>query len=351
MKDAMKIVAFLPNWVGDAVMATPALRGIRDHFQEAEIVAVVRPPIGDVVAGTGLVDRVLTHRMRSSDHWSRGWRFAMRLRAEAFDTAVLFPNSLRSAWLAYVAGARRRVGFARDARQLLLTDALIPKSRQEPNPVLDEYIRLARQLGCDVPNRQMELAVTGRDEVAFRDFSGRQSDEFRSRGIITLNPGGAFGAAKHWPIGHFAELATRISNDLLRSVLVLCGPAEREQAREIVQRACSPYVSSLANEQPSLGLTKAAIRSSELLVTTDSGPRHFAAPFGVPVVTLFGPTHIAWSETFDGNAIHLQHRLDCGPCQKRVCPLGHHRCMTDLLPDRVFEAVRSALLKKEQLAA
>ena len=94
----MKIAVFLPNWVGDAVMATPALRAIRTKYADAEIVAVLRPPIGDVIAGTGLIDRVLTYEPRGSDPWRRTFRFTFRLRYEQFDLVVLFPNSVRSAW-------------------------------------------------------------------------------------------------------------------------------------------------------------------------------------------------------------------------------------------------------------
>lgn len=347
----MKIAVFLPNWVGDAVMATPALRAIRTDYADAEIVAILRPPIGDVLAGTGLVDRVVTHLPRSSDPWRRGWRFAMKLRAEAFDTAVLFPNSLRTAWLAFAAGSKRRIGFARDGRGSLLTDRLIPRSRSTPNPVIDEYLRLANHLGCRNLTRRMELAVLPEDERRLEAFFETQSKEFQARPLITFNPGGAFGAAKHWPVTHFAELATRVAEGLSHSVLVLCGPSEREQAREIVARSGHPLVTSLADVQPSIRLTKAAVRASRLLVTTDSGPRHFAAPFGVPAITLFGPTHIAWSETFVANASHLQQQVDCGPCQQRVCPQGHHRCMTELSPNRVFDAVRSVLRQESQQAA
>ncbi|MDF1746346.1 MAG: glycosyltransferase family 9 protein, partial [Gimesia sp.] len=108
---------------------------------------------------------------------------------------------------------------------------------------------------------------------------------------------------------------------------------------------------SLAAEPLHLGLTKAAIQHSELLVTTDSGPRHFAAPFQIPVVTLFGPTHILWSETFYDRGLHLQLDLDCGPCQQRICPLGHHRCMKELDADQVFQAVVSHLNSQKANAA
>ncbi|MBA3313348.1 MAG: lipopolysaccharide heptosyltransferase II [Planctomycetota bacterium] len=347
----MKLAVFLPNWVGDAVMATPALRAIRNHHRDAEIVAVLRRPIDEVLAGTGLVDRVLIHSPRGSDPWQRGLRFALRLRAEAFDVAILFPNSLRTAGLAFVSGAKRRIGFSRDRRGRLLTDALTPKPRDVPHPVIDEYLRIAAHLGCEELSRKAEIAVLPDDEQRFETFRRSLPHELQSRPLITLNPGGAFGSGKHWPTQHFATLAQRIGGELGHLTLVLCGPAERDQAREIVRLASHPLVASLADEILSIGLTKAAVRASSLLVTTDSGPRHFAAPFGVPAVTLFGPTHIAWSETFSKDAVHLQVPVECGPCQQRVCPLGHHKCMVDLSVDRVFEAVQTVLHRRLRDAA
>ncbi len=98
---------------------------------------------------------------------------------------------------------------------------------------------------------------------------------------------------------------------------------------------------SLADEPSGIGLTKACIRRSALLVTTDSGPRHFATAFDVPAITLFGPTHIAWTLTYHPKALHLHHPVPCGPCQKPACPEGHHRCLRDLTPESVHRlAVR-----------
>src|SRR5262249_44094495 len=132
-------------------------------------------------------------------------------------------------------------------------------------------------------------------------------------------------------------------------VLVLCGPGERSLAREIAGLAGRPAVASLADVPLSLGLTKACVRRADLLVTTDSGPRHFAAAFDRPGGTLFGPAHIAWTETYYPRAVHLQERVPCGPCQRRVCPLDH-RCMTQLLPDTVYAAA-VGLLARDRLSA
>lgn len=346
----MKIAVFLPNWIGDTVMATPALRGVRTHFADAEIVGVMRPYVADVLAGLELIDRSLFYNPRGRDPQQRGWRFVRQLRGERFDLALLLPNSWRSAWLAWISGAPRRVGFARDGRGWLLTDGVRPKPKRTPHPVIGEYLRLAAELGCKQLDRTMELTTSPDDERALERFWSRHPAQLRTRGVVCLNPGGAFGAAKHWPSEHFGALGRRIAEEHGRTVLVLCGPSERDEARQIVRHAAHPQVVSLSEEPPSLGLTKAAIRNCELLVTTDSGPRHFAQPFGVPVITLFGPTHIAWSETFYEKAVHLQVKLDCGPCQQRVCPLKHHRCMRELSVDQVYAAVCRALEQQTAIA-
>lgn len=343
----MKIAVFLPNWIGDAVMATPALRALRQRFPEAEFVAVLRPYVAPVLEGLDLVDRQLWHHPRGRDRRQRGVGFLRALRRERIDLAVLFPNSLRSAWLAWAGGARRRAGIDRDGRGWLLSDPVPASAPKVPVSALDEYLRIAQALGCPQPATQMELATTATDERMFEDLREVSPLQLSPGRYICLNPGGAYGSAKHWPNEHFAELARALVANTGREVLVLCGPAERAQARAIVEQAASPLVDGLADRAVSLGLTKAIVRHSRLLITTDSGPRHFAAPFDVPVVTLFGPTHIGWSENHYARAVHLQLDLDCGPCQERTCPLGHHRCMRDLAPRDVLGAALR-LLKRDQ---
>ena len=355
----MKLAIFLPNWIGDVVMATPALRAVRNQFPSAEIVGIMRPYVADVLAGTGLIDRTLYYHPRGKNPAQRGFSFLRTLRGERFDTALLLPNSLRTGALAWLSGARRRVGFARDWRGLMLTDRVTPKSKSVPHPVMDEYLRLAEQLGCCNPGRQMELAVLPEDQAKLDDFwsdrwlmvdgEWKQFTRQNPPSYVCFNTGGAFGAAKNWPREYFAKLAYRVATEFNKTVLIVCGPSERDDARWIAAEARHSSVLSLADVPLSIGLTKAAIRQSELLVTTDSGPRHFAAPFGRPVITLFGPTHIAWSETYYDRGEHLQLKLECGPCQQRECPLKHHRCLRDLSVDTVFAAVERHLSKRWRL--
>jgi heptosyltransferase-2 len=212
-----------------------------------------------------------------------------------------------------------------------------------PSPVIDDYNRLAVALGTPDPGHRMELFTTPDDEAS-ADKVWAKFWLARHARVIALNPGAAFGSAKCWPVQSFAQLARLFSQRLGAGVVVLCGPAEREMARRIAEDSRSPHVFALSDTRLSLGLTKEIVRRADLLVTTDSGPRHFAAAFNRPVVTLFGPTHIAWTETYFEKAVHLQEEVPCGPCQRRVCPLDH-RCMRDLSPSEVFAAAESLLTR------
>ncbi len=342
----MNIAVFLPNWIGDAVMATPALRALRQHFPASRLVSILRPYVAGVLEGIPWLDQQLFLDTRGP--WSRRLPAVVkRLRKERIDLAVLFPNSIRSALVAWLGGCRRRVGYTRFGRSCLLTDRLEPvrgtDGRLLPSPVIDAYNRLVTHVGCPPPSFRMELATTPLDEQA-ADGVWQQARFSLYPEIVCLNPGAAFGSAKHWPTVYFATLARELAHRRGSGILVLCGPGERAMAKKIVDWAGRAGVHSLADYPLSLGLTKACVRRADLLITTDSGPRHFAAAFDRPVITLFGPTHIAWTETYFPKALHLQKKVDCGPCQLRGCPLDH-RCMSLLTPQEVFSAATDWLTR------
>lgn len=342
----MTVVVFCPNLIGDTVMATPALRALRSAYPEARIVGVVKPHVAPTLDGNPWLDALIRHDPKARDRRQRTPAVWRALRAERADLAVLLPNSFRSALLAWSSGIARRVGYDRGGRGVLLTDRLTvardADGRRLPVPAVDYYLALVRRVGCRVDSLRTELRTTADDESA-ADLAWAGLGLTPDRPVVCFNTGGAFGPAKSWPVSHFATLARRLVHENGVRVLVVCGPSERAPAREIVQRADHPDVVSLADLRLGLGLTKACVRRSALMITTDSGPRHFAAAFGVPVISLFGPTHIAWTRTYHPHAVHLFRPLPCGPCQQPVCPLGHHRCMTELTPDDVFRAAQRML--------
>jgi heptosyltransferase-2 len=352
---AMRIGVFLPNWIGDVVMAGPALRAVREHFAPPHtIVGVMRPYVSDVLAGTEWLDEQAYYDPRSRDASLRTMSLIRRLRSQRLDVAVLLTNSFRSAAIAWAAGARRRIGYVRYRRGLLLTDRLTPPTsggKLLKHPMVDYYLELAHRAGCTSQSRRLELATSAEDERA-ADLVWKKFKLQPPGRVVVLNSSGAFGAAKLWPPEHFGELASRVASRLNHDVLVICGPSERPIASEVVRRANHPRVFSLADEPLSIGLSKACVRRARLMVTTDSGPRHFAVAFGVPVIGLFGPTPPIWGDNPTARAIHLQlDHLECFGCHQRECPLGHHRCMRDLTPEMVYQAVAAELGQNREATA
>ena len=201
-------------------------------------------------------------------------------------------------------------------------------------------------LGCDTGFRPLELATTVEDEAEadalWALFGWHAGDP-----VVVLNTGAAYGAAKTWPDEHFTALARWLATAQQLRVLLICGPAERRAVAEICRQADHPSVKSLADQELRIGLSKACVRRGSLMVTTDSGPRHFAAAFDVPCITLFGPTDPAWSDNTNRRAIDLSLDLPCAPCAGRTCPLGHHRCMRDLTVEKVAAAVTRLMERLE----
>jgi heptosyltransferase II len=349
----MNIALFLPNWLGDVVMATPALRAIRRHFgAAARITGIVRPHLVELLAGSPWLDDLW--RFDPHGAHARYGRIALVrcMRRAKFDLAVLFPNSLHVALLAWAGGARQRVGYARNLRGPLLTTKLYPPRdglRIAPAPMVDSYLALAEAVGCPSESPRLSLPVTEAQrragEVAWRELGLRSDGR-----VVALNSNGAYGAAKVWPAEHCGTLARMIAQRLDHDVLVVCGPSEVERAREIVAHAAAPRVFSLARHA-GLATTMGCLSRARLLVSTDSGPRHVAAALGRPVITLLGPTLPVWIDNATVAGSYVRTDLDCLGCGKRTCPLEHHRCMRDLAPQRVCDEVEKYLVESAERAA
>jgi heptosyltransferase-2 len=231
----------------------------------------------------------------------------------------------------------------------LLTDPIpVPaKQKTEPESSVDGYLRLVDAIGFTPHSRQLQLATRPDDEAA-ADAIWRRLALPSPHDVLLLNVGGAYGAAKRWPAEYCVSLALRAAKECGLTTLVLCGPREREAAAAIEAAAGHHQVRSLAREDVSFGATKAIIRRSRLMVTTDSGPRHIAAALGTPTVVLFGPMDPRLSRNYQRHSIELRVHLDCSPCGRRVCPLGHHKCMRDLTVDRVLHAILQTLRQNRE---
>lgn len=293
-------------------MATPSLRAIRDSLPGIFIGGLVRPGIDQLLAGTSFFDEVHTIRRDGV----MGPKFtAAKVRPRRYDTALLFTNSFSTALVTRIAGVPRRIGYDRDARGILLTDRLRAPKRPSGDwaviPAVDYYWRLARYLvdGPEAiahdaapsclsarPPIYMELATTPEEERAADEVlarAGLTPEALSSTRFGVLNPGGN-NPAKRWPTDRFAAVADHLTTRHGVRVLVNGSPDEVGLADEIAGKARSSLI-----RLPALGVTlgslKALVRRSAIMVTNDTGPRHIAAAFGVPVVSLFGPTDHRWT--------------------------------------------------------
>jgi heptosyltransferase-2 len=344
--DPARILIVLPNWVGDLVLATPALRAMRARFAESKITFLVKPHLADILAGGDWMNDTVYWPAKGRTRAKNRQGFlglAGELRDRDYDWAVLLTNSFRSAMLTRLAAIRRRVGYDRDGRGLLLTDKLLAAKadgKYLPVPMTRYYNAIARYLGCrDCPTK-LELYTTPREEAIAEQTLVEAGIE-KGRPFIVLNPAASFGPAKCWLPERFAEVGDQLAREHGAAVFIMCGPKETQIARQV---AGTMREAPVVLDRPvlPLGPSKALIRRASLLVTNDTGPRHFANAFGTPVVTIFGPTDPEWTATDAAAERSLMVPVDCGPCMKRHCPLDH-RCMTRISSDMVLEKARELL--------
>jgi len=342
----VRIGVLLPNWVGDVVMATPALRTLRKHLPDARIIGLSRPYLISLLEGTPWLDAIIPWEHKGKGRFSRSTKTLRLLRSEQLDVLISLRASLSAGIFGWLSGAKQTVGYARHSLGWLLTKPIRPLHhglKSEPISAVDDYLHLIKQsFGFAAANKQLELATTPANEAA-ADGVWKRLNLPAGKQIMLLNTGGAFGDAKHWPSEYSVSLALRAADEFGLTTLVLCGPQERAAAAAIASAANHPQVKSLANDDVSFGTTKAIVRRSRLMVTTDSGPRHIASALNTPTVAMFGPIDARWSRNYQKQSIELTVPLECAPCGQHSCPLGHHRCMRDLTVDQVLRAVARTL--------
>jgi heptosyltransferase-2 len=336
--------------VGDAVLATPALRAIRAGTGGARITVLARPAIAEVLSGLPFFDDLLAYPKASDGKQAGVLATAKMLRARRFEAAVLFPNSLRSAITAWLARIPTRVGYARDGRSILLTRRIAaPRAGRKflVESMLVYYARLAEAVGCPVADQRLELATTPEDVAAVDLLLKEGGAKKGTAPLIVLNPGGAFGPSKYWPAERFGQLADRLIARFGGRVVISGAPAEKPIIDRVAAAMTRPAV-RLTDSPMRLSAVRELVRRADLLVTNDTGPRHFAIAFGTPVVTLFGSTDPAWTETHCPHERSVRIELPCSPCQQKTCPLGHHECMEKMTVEMV-EAAAGELLELEMI--
>lgn len=348
-----RIYVRAPNWVGDFVMATAAFERIRQGFPQAEITLGLRPYLKPLLSGSNLHDKLLDcPRMRGV----RGMREQVAaLRAVRPDLAIVLPNSLATGLVPFFARVPKRYGY-RQGRSLLMTAGPRAQSgrkwwrgrrgpRRIPEPMPRYYDRLLDLLELPPGRDRGVLAVGEAERQAVDAWLAERGVGKPGQRLVLLTAGASYGASKMWVPERFAAVARHFADRDDTVPIFLAGPAEVEMVTEIARQA-----GCLAAVDPVLPLDqlKALVARCSLMISTDTGPRHIAVAFDKPVVCLIGPTDRRYTDYGLERTRIVQRDLDCMPCQRKICPLGHHDCMNKIEVDEVVAAGEQLLAEHGQ---
>jgi len=334
---ARRVVVLAPNWLGDAVMALPAVADVRRHFADAHLTVAGRGAVAALFTMVPGIDAVLTLPGRGGIAALTTWRSdAAALAAANFDTALLLPNSFQSALIVHRAGIPERWGLATDLRGRLLTQA-VPRPRSADSQAA-YYQALVAAFGIANGPRHARVDPPRVD----------QSPAPRSPYVV-FAPGAAYGKAKQWPPSRFGELASRLLAEQ-RSVALVGSRGDQDACAEVsrtvkrLRAGADGGVVDLSG-RTTLGELAGVMAGAEGVVSNDSGAMHLAAAVGAPVVAVFGATNERRTAPLTRGPeapkpVVVATDVWCRPCMLRECPIDH-RCMTGVTAARVHDALRS----------
>ena len=337
----MRIMIRATNWVGDAIMGLPALRSVRSRFPDAQISIVARPAVVDLYRHQGICDELIPYDTNGPD---RGWRgreeIAAHLRAGKFNVALLLQNAFDAAWLAWRAGVPERIGYARDGRGLLLTQAVaVPRSGEIPAHEKFYYLELLRRAGWldRLPDDEhIVLRVLDADRRgAMQKLVEAGSRPHALR--VAVGAGASYGSAKCWPPDRFAQALNEFRAQV-DADLVLFGAAQDVAVSAAIAGDLRGAWIDLTG-RTTVGELPALLSQCHIFLGNDSGAMHVAAAVGLPVVAVFGPTDPSGTAPVTPRAAIVQQKPYCSPCFLRRCPTDH-RCMMAVSPALVVDALR-----------
>jgi lipopolysaccharide heptosyltransferase II len=339
---AEKILIRGPNWVGDAVLAIPAMKAVREHFPHAEITLMVRPWVAGLFTAAPFIDKVWSEEKPTG---FAGWKRIMRaIRESEFDLGLLLPNSFESALMMFLGRVPQRIGYRTDARDWMLTNSIAPI--KDFRHQVQYYLDLVNVLTSTQIRPSIEIQATSEERVRARRLlsaEGISNDE----SFLVLNPGAAYGSAKRWHEDRFAAVAETLSVELSMRVALIGSEGERFLAEQIRHRMREP--AAVLTGKTSLETLIGVLAESSLMITNDSGPMHIASALGIPTVAVFGSTDERVTGPCGPRTCVVKRAVECSPCLLRRCPIDH-RCMNGVTIEDVCRAART-LLKGPQNGA
>jgi len=333
-----KILVRSTNWIGDAVMTTPALGSLRTAFPSSEIVLAANPVVSELMSPHPFCDRVIVYDKRGRHRGTGGlWKFCRLLAGERFDLAILFQNAIEAAIMVRLARIKMRAGYGTDGRGILLTHAIRVTKEARRLHHTQYYLNMLAELGIPAAGQEVCLQCTDEEKSWAESVLGPGK-------WAAINPGATYGSAKRWYPERFGQVADALASDFGYESVLVGGPGEAAIGSEIESRMRSKPLNLIG--RTSVRQLMALLASVELVITNDSGPMHVAAAFGRPIVGLFGPTDHCTTSPLSSRFSLVCKETECAPCLKRQCPTDH-RCMADISVHDVLYAVETLLRSEE----
>ncbi|GAC1634140.1 MAG: lipopolysaccharide heptosyltransferase II [Candidatus Acidiferrum sp.] len=339
----MKILIRATNWVGDAIMALPAIRAVREKYPQAEIAILARPYVLDIYRGQKIADELMSYDWKSEHKGLAGrTKLVAELRDRKFDVALLLQNAFDAAWLAWRANIPERIGYARDGRSWLLTKAVrVPKPGEIPPHEKFYYLELLRRVDWiakidDVDWISLEVP-SERKSSAEDTLNGAGSASGRVR--IAVGAGASYGSAKCWPPDRFAEALNRLSAERDCDIVLFGTASEAPVSSAIAEKLKRAPIDMTGKTQ--IADLPALLSRCSLFIGNDSGAMHVAGAVGLPIVAIFGPTDPFGTAPVTPRCTVVQQKPYCSPCFLRRCPTDH-RCMKAVTLEMVQAAALAA---------
>jgi len=329
----MKMIVRVPNWIGDAVLALPALESLRHNFPRASLSIAAKNWVKDLFVHNTLDAEVIP--LPDNNDPKSLWTAAQALKARKFDAGFLLTNSFSSAFLFYLARVPKRWGYGTDGRAVLLTKSVALNPDDPPRHQVQYYLGLLRGLGFETIEPRLKIPVPpGSAEAARTRLMALGLDQ-EDTPLVILSPGASYGPAKRWPAPLYGRLAALLEEKKKARILII-GSGEEAEIAETISSSMARKPAVLTGAT-TLSEVLGLISQASLFISNDTGTMHIANGLGVPVVAIFGPTNPAVTGPFQKPSVYLRKEVPCGPCFYRECPYDH-RCMTGISPEDVLDA-------------
>jgi heptosyltransferase-2 len=334
-----RILVRTPNWLGDAVMALPALAALEKAFPRASVALLAHIRVAGLFGLEKRTEGVISYEPQGVHRGVRGIsKLAGELKRERYDLAVVFPNSFSSAWMAFLAQARQRVGYVSEGRGRLLTIRIRLRKDHRQRHLSEGYLDLIRALGigCDAVVPKVALSP---------DIKKEGKRFLRERGVlpgmklIGFGPGATYGEAKRWDTERFGDMGRRLVRKSYE--VILLGVKEEHGLCEDIRQKIGKGAVNLAGDTD-LRRLAGVLAHCAAFVSNDTGAMHLAAALGLPVVALFGSTSPEWTRPLGRTSVLYKHPY-CSPCFARTCPDGSRRCWKAIEADEVFSTLQGFL--------